>query len=103
LDYWKNTHRLALSNIYGGRLGYNNIRRDFNKLIDDLGIEGFDGSFHAFRRCFAKNFVRSGGNLFYLQRMLGHTTLKMSREYVELETEDLQKEQHRTSILSRLH
>lgn len=92
---------LVFSNKDGGKLGYNNVRREFNKLIERLGIEGFDGSFHAFRRCFAKNFVRSGGNLFYLQKMLGHTTLKMSREYVELETEDLQKEQHRTSLLSR--
>ncbi len=93
---------LFFPNRQGGKLGYNNIRRDFNKLIEKLGIEGFDGSFHAFRRCFARNFVRSGGNLFYLQKLLGHTSLKMSREYVELETEDLQKEQHRTSLLNRL-
>lgn len=93
---------LVFPSRYGGKLGYNNVRRDFNKLIEKLGIEGFDGSFHAFRRCFAKNFVKSGGNLFYLQKMLGHTTLKMSREYVELEIADLQKEQIRTSLLSRL-
>ena len=93
---------LVFPNRRGGKLRYDNIRRDFNKLVEALGIEGFDGSFHAFRRCFARNFVRSGGNLFYLQKMLGHTSLKMSREYVELETEDLQKEQHRTSLLNRL-
>lgn len=87
---------------YGSKLGYDNVRRDFNKLVEKLGIEGFDGCFHAFRRCFARNFVRSGGNLFYLQKMLGHTTLKMSREYVELEIEDVQKEQNRTSLLNRL-
>ena len=93
---------LVFSNRYGNRLTYNNVRREFSSLIQRLGIEGFDGSFHAFRRCFARNFVRNGGNLFYLQKLLGHTTLKMSREYVELETEDLQKEQHRTSLLNRL-
>lgn len=93
---------LAFPNRNGNKLLYDNVRRDFNNLIDKLGIEGFDGSFHAFRRCFARNFVRNGGNLFYLQKLLGHTTLKMSREYVELETEDLQKEQHRTSLLNRL-
>ena len=26
---------------------YNNLRRDFNGLCEKLGIEGFDGSFHA--------------------------------------------------------
>jgi integrase/recombinase XerD len=88
-------------NRHGGRLCYNNLRRDFIKFADKLGIEGFDGSFHAFRRCFARNFVQNGGNVFYLQRLLGHTTLKMSREYVDLETKDLQKEHNRTSILSQ--
>ena len=98
------THKfdLVFSSRSGRKLKYNNMRRDFQKLTDKLGIEGFDGSFHTFRRCFARNFVRSGGNLFYLQKLLGHTTLKMSREYVELETEDLQKEQQRTSLLSQL-
>jgi site-specific recombinase XerD len=83
-------------------LGYNNLRRNFISLFEKLGIENFDGSFHAFRRCFARNFVRSGGNLFYLQKLLGHTNLRMSREYVELESEDLQKEHHRTSLLNRI-
>jgi integrase/recombinase XerD len=93
---------LVFASREGGKLGYNNVRRDFNKLIEKLRIEDVDGSFHAFRRCFARNFVRSGGNLFYLQKILGHTTLKMSREYIELETQDIQKEQLRTSLLNRV-
>lgn len=93
---------LLFPNKYGGKLLYDNLRREFRKLIQELGINGFDGSFHCFRRSFAKNFVRSGGNLFYLQKLLGHTTLTMSRRYVELEIEDVQKEQQRTSLLNRL-
>ncbi len=93
---------LLFPNKHGGKLIYDNLRREFNKLVGKLGISGFDGSFHCFRRSFAKNFVRSGGNLFYLQKLLGHTTLTMSRRYVELEIEDLQKEQQRTSLLNRL-
>ena len=87
---------------HGGKLLYNNLRREFINFMDRLGIKGFDGSFHAFRRYFAKSYVRNGGNLFYLQKALGHTTLTMSRKYVELETEDLQEMHKRTSILSRL-
>lgn len=93
---------LLFPNKYGSKLLYDNLRREFKKLAEKLGIEGFDGSFHCFRRSFAKNFVRSGGNLFYLQKLLGHSSLVMCRRYVELETEDLQKEQQRTSLLSRL-
>ena len=90
---------LVFCNRYGGKLGYNNIRRDYNKLIDKLGIEGIDGSFHAFRRCFATNYIKENGNPLKLQRMLGHTTLKITNEYVKLIVDDLSKEQQRTSLL----
>lgn len=90
---------LIFSNKHGGKLLYDNLRREFKAFMNKLGITGFDGSFHCFRRSFAKSFVRSGGNLFYIQKLLGRTTLTMSRKYVELEVKDLQKEQHRTSLL----
>jgi site-specific recombinase XerC len=67
----------------------------------DLVLAGLM-TFHCFRRSFAKKFVRSRGDLFCLQKLLGYTTLTMSRRYVELEIEGLQKEQHRTSLLNRL-
>jgi site-specific recombinase XerD len=35
-------------------------------------------------------FLRNGGNLFALQKMLGHTTLDMVRRYVELASEDVE-------------
>jgi len=85
----------------GGKLMYNNLRRDFNDLLKKLDIKP-DGKFHCLRRTFATSYIRSGGNPFALQRMLGHTTLQMTNEYVKLVTDDLQKEQHRTSILNRL-
>ena len=86
----------------GGQLLYDNTRRDFNRLMESLGITGFDGSFHAIRRFFARNYVRNGGNVFYLQRMLGHTTLTMCKRYVDVETQDLQITHLKTSILSRM-
>jgi len=88
--------------VSGSRLSYDNTRRDFKRLCHKLGINGFDGSFHAFRRCFAKNYLRQGGNLFYLQQTLGHSKVETTRRYVEVETADLQRTHLRTSILSRL-
>lgn len=82
-------HELVFCSRHGSRLLYDNCRRDFKKLLGKLGIE-IEGSFHVLRRTFARNFVRSGGNLFYLQKFLGHTTLTMARKYVELEIADLQ-------------
>jgi site-specific recombinase XerD len=98
------THKfdLVFCTKQGRPLLYDNTRRDFQRFMDQLGISGFDGSFHAFRRFFACNYVRNGGNVFYLQRMLGHATLTMSKKYVEVDTQDLQRTHLRTSILSRV-
>jgi integrase/recombinase XerD len=44
-----NSHKfdLVFPNRHGGKLLYDNTRRDFNALIEKLGIAGFEGSFHA--------------------------------------------------------
>lgn len=98
----KHTFDLMFPNRDGGRLLYDNTRRDFRKLCERLGIDGFDGSFHAFRRKFARSYVKNGGNLFYLMKALGHTTLTMSKKYVEVETDDLKDMHYKTSLLSRI-
>ena len=51
---------------------------------------------HRFRHTAAVQFLRNGGNLFALQKMLGHTTLDMVRYYVELSQEDV-KNVHKTA------
>jgi integrase/recombinase XerD len=85
----------------GCKVSYDNILRDFYLLFKKLKIKP-DGAFHSFRRTFATNYVRNGGNPLVLQRLLGHTTLQQTNVYIKLVTEDLQKEQHRTSLLNRL-
>lgn len=97
------THKfdLLFSTSNGCKVVYRNIHRDFNRLAKKLNIET-DGAFHGFRRTFATNYIRNGGNALVLQRLLGHTSLQQTTSYVRLVTEDLQKEQHRTSLLNRL-
>jgi integrase/recombinase XerD len=85
----------------GGKLNYHNLARDYKCLCVKLKIER-TGSFHRFRHTFALNYVRSGGGLFHLQRQLGHSTLQMTRRYTELDTQDLQNEHAKISLLNRL-
>ena len=82
------THELVFCTRQGNKLTYDNVRRDFHSLMHKLCIDP-DGSFHALRRSFAVGFVRSGGNVFALQRFLGHATLTQTRTYVELSSDDL--------------
>jgi integrase/recombinase XerD len=100
---WLKQHKfnLVFPTRHGGRMLYDNVRRDFSLFTDKLGIDGFDGAFHAFRRCFAKNYTRKGGNLFYLQHILGHEDIKVTRSYVEVEIEALQETHLQTSLMSR--
>lgn len=56
---------------------------------------------HTFRHTFAKMFVVSGGDVFVLQDILGHSTLEMVRKYVRLYSKDLQRNHAIHSPLSK--
>ena len=56
---------------------------------------------HAFRHTFALNYVRRGGSVFHLQKVLGHSTLEMTRRYANLTIKDLQAIHERVSLFSK--
>lgn len=49
-------------------------------------------SIHGLRHTFALNWIRNGGNQFKLQKVLGHSTLDMTRRYVALAAVDLKED-----------
>lgn len=57
------------------------------------GVEGVRVSAHTFRHTFALHWIKSGGDPFSLQKMLGHTDMSMVRRYVRLSDGDV-KEKH---------
>ena len=54
-------------------------------------LQGVRVSPHTFRHTFAKMYILRGGDPFSLQMLLGHSTLDMVRNYVNLWGSDLQK------------
>ena len=52
------------------------------------------------RHTIAVNYLRKGGSVFRLQKMLGHSTLEMTRRYANLMTEDLQAIHQKLSLLA---
>jgi len=49
-------------------------------------------SIHAYRHTFAKKWILNGGDIFRLQKILGHSSVEMVKNYVEMFSNDLQQD-----------
>ncbi|HEV8046323.1 MAG TPA: site-specific integrase [Terriglobales bacterium] len=83
------------------RLGRRVMLRDVKLRCRRLGFDPPARTLHAFRHTFAINYLRKGGSVFHLQKVLGHSSLEMTRRYANLITADLQAVHERVSLLSR--
>jgi len=76
-------------------------RRMTNKIIERIGekaeVENVRLSAHTFRHTFAKNWLMNGGDIFSLQKILGHRTLEMVRNYVNITFKDIQSQHKKFS------
>lgn len=92
--------RLLFANRWETMLGRRNVLRAVKQLCRKLGFAPPARTLHAFRHTFAVNYLRRGGSVFHLQKVLGHSTLEMTRRYANLVTADLQAVHQRVSLLS---
>ena len=79
---------------FGDRLDRGGVRRILKQAGERAGVPNLHP--HRLQHTAATLFLRGGGNLFSLQRMLGHSSLTMVRRYVEVTQSDL-VEQHRAA------
>jgi integrase/recombinase XerD len=86
----------------GAGLRYRNAYRDIKLLCEDLGIQGPRISPHTFRHTFATNFIKSGGDIYTLSRILGHSSVQVTSKYLHLVADDLKAHHQKHSILARL-
>ena len=91
--------------VFAGRTGTalsrNNALRDVKLLCKELRFAPPARTLHAFRHTFAVNYLRCGGSVFHLQKVLGHSSLEMTRRYANLVTSDLQAVHEKVSLLSK--
>lgn len=69
---------------------------------DQLKVDRSELAPHAWRRGFAVQYLRNGGDLFALQQLLGHTNLEMTRKYVQYLNGDLKRAHTLISPMDRL-
>ncbi len=66
------------------------------------GITGVRCSPHTFRHTFAKNYLLNGGDIFSLQKILGHSSLASVRLYLNLFSSDVKKQHQRFSPVDNM-
>lgn len=100
-DFGLKPESLLLGTLDGGRVRRMTALRSIKWLCERLGFVPPARTLHAFRHTFAVNYLRRGGSVFHLQKVLGHSSLEMTRRYANLVTADLQAVHERVSLLSK--
>lgn len=86
-------------NELGEQMTRNSMQHAIARYNKKRGVE--KTSIHAFRHTFAKHYITSGGDAFKLQRLLGHSTLDVTLNYVNLYGTDLKEDFDKHSILAK--
>lgn len=78
--------------------------RTFQQMVKDYNNNrGIDrSSIHAFRHTFARLYILNGGNAFLLQKLMGHSDISVTKEYVDLFGTDLAVNYDRLNPLDNL-
>lgn len=64
------------------RMEYHNYRRDLLNLCKKIGVTGVRIHPHGFRHYFAVQFLRRGGDLYRLSKILGHKNIQTTQIYL---------------------
>lgn len=78
-----------------------NLRHLLERMGERAGVEGVHP--HRFRHTFAIAFLRNGGDIYSLQRMMGHSTLTMVQRYLALAQSDVTQAHRRASPVANWH
>ncbi len=73
--------------ISAEQLTTNALAHSFARYCDDREVS--KTSIHGLRHNFAKAYLLNGGNMLKLQKILGHSTLEMTRRYAKMFIDDL--------------
>lgn len=101
---WLRTHDfdLVFPTATGNKVRYDNLRRDFLKWLNKCGIDKSEGTFHAFRRLFARKYLGDGGGIRDLQLRMGHDEIDTTTVYLDNDLEAITPKGRKMSVLDSI-
>ena len=84
----------------GQPLSYTGLRDIVRRRARDAGVPA--PTLHAFRRAFALAMLRNGADVYSLQRLMGHASLAVLRQYLAQTEEDLRRAHERAGPVDHL-
>jgi len=74
---------LVFLNRHGHPLTRSGVEQFLVELKDKAGIEGVRVSAHTFRHTFARMYLEQGGEIYKLSRLMGHSSVEVTEEYLK--------------------
>lgn len=87
-------------NVYGKQVGYSTIYHSLYEYNKSRGVE--TTGMHRFRHTFAKKWILMGGSVVTLQKILGHSSLAITENYLNILVSEIRTDVEEFNILKSL-
>ena len=84
--------------VYGEAIDRHRLARVIESRCDKASITGLRCSPHTLRHTFAVHYLRNGGDAFSLQKLLGHSSSRVTEVYSHLQPEQLHDTVNRINL-----
>lgn len=98
-SYFGKQSRVFVS-AYGKPISADTFRKRLNRRKKRLGFERL--SPNQFRHTFCRNYILNGGDIFTLQRIVGHRDIKTTRKYVQVDFEHVERQHESYSPINKI-
>jgi len=98
---YKDNNDYLFCTIYGKQMSRKTLSASLNNYNRKKGIE--HTGIHRLRHTFAKKWIIAGNSLASLQKILGHSNLQMTQNYINILVSDLKKDVDKYNILQEFN
>ena len=102
MEYLKHRHHQNIEeylfcNVFGNQLIKTTIYHSIYEYHINRGV--YTTGIHRYRHTFAKKWILKGGNVVSLQKILGHSSLQITQNYLNMLISDLKEDINKVNII----